>query len=113
MSKKFYATNGHDYWKPNPAYKEQKLALLDNGVLVVLTNMVREGWSVSSIPQGYEYTEVAPKDEKMEEVIMVQCPVCRGSGETMQIVDHDEDYNSVWETCQCDRCHGTGKIIKN
>lgn len=112
MSKKFYAINGVNYWKPNPAYKEQKLAMLDNGVLVVLTNMVREGWSVDSLPKGYTYTEIPPEKEMNQEVIMVECPTCRGTGETMEIVDHDENYNSVWANCQCDRCNGTGKIVK-
>lgn len=112
MSKKFYAKKGEHYWKPNPAYKEEKLAMLDNGMLVVLTNMVREGWTVGILPQGYIYTEIPPKEEHVPEVVMVECPTCRGSGETMEIVDHDEDYNSVWANCQCDHCNGTGKIVK-
>lgn len=35
-----------------------------------------------------------------------------GQGETMEIGDHDIDYNSVWESRQCWRCNGTGKVIK-
>ena len=46
MSKQFYATNGVKYWKPNPAYKEQKLAMLADGTLVVLTNLLKEGWDI-------------------------------------------------------------------
>ena len=53
-----------------------------------------------------------PKTETKEEVEKVSCPTCSGSGEVMEIVDHDHDYNSVWETRQCWRCHGTGQIIK-
>lgn len=112
MAKKFYATNGVEYWKPNPEYKEEKLAMLDNGVLVVLTNMVREGWTVGALPKGFTYTEIPPEKEMNQEVVMVECPKCSGTGETMEIVDHDEDYNSVWANCQCHRCNGTGKIVK-
>lgn len=112
MSKKYYATNGRDYWKPNPAYKEERLALLDNGQLVILTNMVRDGWVIFKLPEEYIYTEIPPENEVEEKVEKIECINCSGTGETMQIVDHDADYNSVWATCQCDRCNGTGLIIK-
>ena len=112
MSNKFYATDGYEYWKPDPAYKEQKLALLEDGTLAVLTNMMKEGWTVTKLDTRYEYTEIAPTTETKEEVEKVSCPTCSGSGEVMEIVDHDHDYNSVWETRQCWRCHGTGQIIK-
>lgn len=37
------------------------------------------------------------------------CPVCKGRGEISEIVDHDRDYNRVWETRDCTTCNGTGK----
>lgn len=111
MSKQFYATNGVKYWKPNPAYKEQKLAMLADGTLVVLTNLLKEGWDIRELSKEFKYTET-PSTEKEVKVEKEQCPVCRGTGQTMEIVDHDENYNSVWEDRQCDRCNGTGYIIK-
>lgn len=113
MSKRFYIKNGDEYWKPNPAYREQKLAMLGDGKIVILTDMVKEGWKISAIPEGYKYTEKRPPENNEPVVEKEKCKVCSGSGQTMQIVDHDEDYNSVWEDCQCWKCNGTGYIVKN
>lgn len=110
MSKRFFARDGDTYWKPNPAYKEQKLAMLSDGKLVILTDMVKEGWTISPLPKEYKYTE--KRDEQVyEEVQKETCKACYGSGEGSQIVDHDEN-GAVYESCQCWKCNGTGKTVK-
>lgn len=110
MSKKFYARDGNNYWKPNPAYKEQKLAMLSDGSLVILTDMVKEGWNISSLPKEYKYTEKRDT-EPQEEVKKEKCPACLGSGEGNEIVDHDEN-GAVYAKCQCWKCHGSGVVVK-
>jgi len=112
MMTKFWAKDKitGEYWKPNPMYNKEVLAENSDGELIVLTDMMREGWSISSL-KNHEKTTIAPT-EKAIEVEKVKCPTCDGSGETMEIVDHDIDYNSVWESRQCWRCNGTGKVIK-
>jgi hypothetical protein len=111
MAKRYYAKNSYEYWKPDPAYREQKLALLSDGTLVVLTDMVKLGWKITALPQGYKYTEAAPQQVVEETIEKINCPSCSGTGEVMQIVDHDSD-GAVYEPCQCSRCNGTGKVIK-
>ena len=108
---KFWAVHQHDrtYWQPDPAYKAQRLIILDDGTIAVLTDMVREGWRLSLLPE-YLKTDVPPTEVEPA-AVMKECPCCRGSGETMEIVDHDEEYNSVWDRVQCSKCNGTGRVV--
>jgi hypothetical protein len=99
MSKKLYATNGFKYWKADPKYKNQVLAMLEEGRLVVLTNRMSEGWSIDDLPKGFYYTEKEPTEEQLDKKVVEKekCFHCGGKGRTSRIVDHDADYNSVWE----------------
>lgn len=111
MGKRFYIKDGDEYWKPDPAYREQKLAMLGDGKIVILTDMVKEGWKISDIPKGYKYTEKRPPEDN-QVVEKEKCKSCDGSGEVMEIVDHDENYNRVYASCQCWKCNGTGYVVK-
>lgn len=56
MSKKFYAVNDkNEYWKPSHAYREQKLAMFSDGTLIVLSDMIKEGWKISLLPKEFFY----------------------------------------------------------
>lgn len=110
MSKRFFARDGDKYWKPNPAYKEEKLAMLSDGSIVILTDMVKEGWKISPLPKEYKYTEKRDTTPQ-EEVKKEKCPSCHGSGEGYEIVDHDAN-GAVYQTCQCWKCHSSGLVVK-
>lgn len=117
MSRKFFAVNREtgERWMPNPRSGKQYLVMYDSGYLAVIT----EG--------GYYGIEIKPLDNKVwrkvlqgEETIppskpttntKVPCKACEGTGGRMEIVDHDADYNSVWERSACSRCNGIGYTI--
>lgn len=112
MGKRFYIKDGDEYWKPDPVYREQKLAMLGDGKIVILTDMVKEGWKISDIPKGYKYTEKRPPETLEVKVEKEECKNCYGTGQSKHIVDHDREGNSVWEDCQCWKCNGTGYLVK-
>lgn len=107
---KFYATDGTEYWQSDPGYREQKLAQLCDGTLVVLSDEMRNGWTVKPLPPQFKYTEVPPVITGIRVVEKVKCRYCFGSGTVSEIVDHDSD-GAVYESCQCGACHGTGRLV--
>ena len=46
-----------------------------------------------------------------EEVKKEKCPSCSGSGESYEIIDHDEN-GAVYAKCQCWKCNGSGLVVK-
>lgn len=59
-----------------------------------------EGFHPRTVTITYEFTQ----HENLQ-----KCKQCDGSGDTSTIVDHDHEYNAVWETKTCTMYNGTGK----
>lgn len=112
----FYAINRQgEQWTANPAYKNQYLVMLENGDLAVVTDFY-DSSSVRLLDKN-EWKRVMHGEQDIPEkkekpYRKIQCPRCEGRLKVLEIVDHDEDYNSVYEERECDRCHASGYIIK-
>ena len=49
---------------------------------------------------------IATIDEQVE-----QCPICKGSKVNLEIVDHDDNGDTVWENQICWKCKGHGSLL--
>lgn len=114
MSRKFFAVDRvtGERWTPDPRQTKQYLVMYDSGYLAVVTEYRYEGSSIQPLDpkkwrkvlQGEENIP-APKTKPFKKET---CTRCSGSGKTMEIVDHDFDYNTVWGEVNCMSCNGQG-----
>lgn len=58
---------------------------------------------------GFHPRVVTVKFTYTQEERLQQCRACHGLGASSSIVDHDADYNTVWESRTCGLCGGSGK----
>lgn len=112
----FYAINRQgEQWTADPAYKNQYLVMLSNGDLAVVTDFYDNSSVRALDKQTWRLVmagdEVIP-EKKETSYKKLECPRCHGRLLVSEIVDHDEDYNSVYEDRPCERCNATGYIIK-
>lgn len=119
MSRKFFAVHREtgERWTPDPRYSKQYLVMYDSGYLAVVTQHRYEGATINPLDvktwrkvlQGDKDAAPAPKTKPFKKET---CTYCNGTGKSMEIIDHDFDYNAVLGEVSCPRCYGEGfKII--
>lgn len=104
---RFFAINKlGNYWFKDPKFKDQFLALKEDGTLLVVTDLKDYGYTVKSL-NDFTKTDVPPTKKQLT-YSMVKCSWCSGYGKVHEIVDHDYEGNSVYDYDMCNNCNGSG-----